>query len=112
MQDKECILFLNDFRRSAPLIPWRDLLLMLEGEPVHLPAPKTHFSQDIQLVMDTPIFCTTKCPLLYIKNGIVEERDTEMMAVRWRAFEFKFQIPEARQRRIQPCPKLFETIKI
>lgn len=106
VQDKECI-FLNDFRWSASLIPWHDLLLMLEGEPVHLPAPKTHFSHDIQLVRDTPIFCTTKRRLLYIKNGIVDERETEMMAVRWKVFDFKFQIPEARQRRIQPCSKCF-----
>lgn len=36
----ECI-FLNDFRWCSQLIPWHDLLLMLEGHVVHLPAPKT-----------------------------------------------------------------------
>lgn len=67
VQDKECI-FLNDFCWFASLIPWH----LLEGEPVHLPAPKTHFSHDIQLVKDTPIFCATKRPLMYIKNGRLE----------------------------------------
>ena len=53
---------------------------MLEGEVVHLPAPKTHFTQDIELVKDTPIFCTSKRPLIYIKNGVVDDRESEMMA--------------------------------
>ena len=55
VEDAECI-FLNDFRLSPTLIPWHDLLLMLEGEVVHLPAPKTHFTRDIELVKDTPIY--------------------------------------------------------
>jgi len=54
VQEKECII-LNDF-------PWRDFLFMLEGELVQLPAPETHFSKDIQLGKDTPIFGTTKRP--------------------------------------------------
>ena len=54
-KEKECI-FLNDFQWSAQLIPWHDLLLMLEGEVVYLPAPKAHFSKDIQLVRDTQFF--------------------------------------------------------
>ena len=68
VQKKEWIFF-NDFRLSPQLIPWHDLLLMLEGELVYLPAPKTHFSKHIQLVRDTPIFCTTKRPLLYVIDG-------------------------------------------
>ena len=55
IENAECI-FLNDFRWSAQLIPWHDLLLMLEGELVHLPAPKTHYTEDIQFAKDTPIF--------------------------------------------------------
>ena len=44
------------------IIPWHDLLLMLEGDVVHLPAPKTHCSTDICLQRDTPIFATGKVP--------------------------------------------------
>ena len=39
------LLFLNDFCWSPQIVPWHDLLLLLEGEPVHVPAPKTHFLQ-------------------------------------------------------------------
>ena len=65
VQDKECI-FLNNLRWSHQLLQWHDLLLLLEGEIVNFPAPKTHFIQDIQLTKDNPIFCTTKRPLLFI----------------------------------------------
>lgn len=106
VDDKECI-FLNDFRWSSQMIPCHDLLLMLEGEVVHLPAPKTHFTQDLQLVKDTPIFATTKRPLMYIKNGVVDDRESEMMTVRWLIFEFKSQIAVSRQRYITPCGHCF-----
>ena len=105
----ECI-FLNDFRWSPQLIPWHDLLLLLEGHVVHLPAPKTHFAKDISLTADTPIFCTGKRPLMYIKNGLVDERETEMMNVRWRIFYFNFQIPREQQREIPPCARCFASL--
>ena len=80
---------------------------MLEGELVHLPAPKTHYTQDIQFAKDTPIFCTSKRPLIFIKNGVVDDRETEMMAVRWKVLHFNYQIPEDEQRRLTPCAKCF-----
>ncbi|KAK2559142.1 hypothetical protein P5673_018267 [Acropora cervicornis] len=66
-EDAECI-FLNDFRWSPQIIPWHNFLLMLEGQMVHLPAPKTHFAKDIVCDKDTPIFCTSKQPIIFIKN--------------------------------------------
>lgn len=92
IQNAECV-FLNDFRWSPQVIPWHDLLLMLEGEVVHLPAPKTHFTEDIEFDKDTPIFCTSKRPLIFIKNGIVDDRETEMMSVRWKVFCLNYAIP-------------------
>ncbi|KAK2562500.1 hypothetical protein P5673_014165 [Acropora cervicornis] len=91
-----CI-FLNDFRWSAQVIPWCDLLLMLEGQPVHLPAPKTHYAMDLIFDQDTPIFTTGKHTLVYIKNGIIDERDTEMMSVRWKVFHFNAEIEQSEQ---------------
>ena len=38
-------IILNDFRWSSKLIPWHDFLLLLEGEPVHLPAPSPNFQR-------------------------------------------------------------------
>lgn len=92
------------------MIPWHDLLLMLEGEIVHLPAPKTHYSKDLQLSKDTPIFCTTKRPLVFVKNGVIDDRESEMMAVRWKMFHFSCQIPENKQRRITPCGRCFAAL--
>ena len=45
--EKAEVVFLNDFRWSPQIIAWHDLLLMLEGQLVHLPAPKCHFANDI-----------------------------------------------------------------
>ena len=40
------VVFLNDFRWSPQIVPWHDLLLLLEGQEVHLPAAKTHYKED------------------------------------------------------------------
>lgn len=102
----ECI-FLNDFRWSDQVITWHDFLLMLEGQLVHLPAPKTHYSQDILFDKDTPIFCTSKVPFVYIKRGVVDDRETEMMSVRWRVFTFNYQIAQHEQVEMAPCAHCF-----
>ena len=106
VEDAECI-FLNDFRWNAEMIPWHDLLLLLEGQEVHLPAPKTHFAQDIHFNRDTPIFATSKDRLIYVKNGQVDVRETEMMNVRWKIFTFYAQIAQSQQRQIPPCQRCF-----
>ena len=91
------VIFVNDFRWSPQVIPWHDLLLLLEGQLVHLPAPKSHFAKDMVFDRDTLIFATSKYPLVFVKNGMVDERETEMMTVRWRTFTLNWQIPEAKQ---------------
>jgi len=107
----ECI-FLNDFRWSQQLISWHDLLLLLEGQIVHLSAPKTHYSKDIEFDGDTPIFCTTKHPLIYVKNGLVEERESEMMSCRWKLFHFNRQFSAEEQIEMPSCPKCFAKLII
>ena len=69
------LIFLNDFRWNPQIIHWHNLLLMLEGQPVHLPAPKSYFSKDLEFTRDTPIFCTTKHDLGYVKGGVIDERE-------------------------------------
>ena len=71
-------IFLNDFRWSPQIIPWQDFLLLLEDHVVHLPTPKSHFAKDIKFDTDTPIFCTSKQSLIMVKNGSLDERETEM----------------------------------
>ena len=50
------------------MIPWHDLLLMLEGQPVHLPAPKSQFCKDILFDRDKPIFGTSKHELVIVRG--------------------------------------------
>ena len=70
---------------------------MLEGQPVHLPARKSHYAKDLVLENDTPIFATSKHELVFIKNGVIYETETEMMSVRWKVFHFK--VPVERSQR-------------
>ena len=108
-EDAECI-FLNDFRWSQQVIQWHDFLLMLEGQVVHLPAPKTHYAKDIVFEKDTPIFCTGKQPFIYIKNGVIDQRETEMMSVRWKIFQFNVQIEQNDQKEIPQCARCFASL--
>ena len=100
-QECECI-FLNDFRWSVQLIQWHDFPLMLEGQIVHLPAPKMHYARDIVFDKDTPIVCTSKQPIVYIKNGVLD-----MMSVGWKIFHFSVHIEEKDQQEIPKCAKCF-----
>ena len=108
--EKAEVIFLNDFRWQPKLIQWQDLLLLLEGGLVHLPAPETHYSQDLTLAGSTPVFATSKHGIIYIAGGVVEERETEMMSVRWRQFTFHSQIPAAEQMSVPPCGHCFSRL--
>jgi len=103
--EKAEILFLNDFRWTPAVIQWHDFLLLLEGQLVHLPAPKSHYAKDIAFTGDTPIFATGKNPIVFIKNGALDDKETEMMNVRWKIFRFHAQIPQEKQKQLPPCGK-------
>ena len=83
---------------------------MFEGQVVHLPAPKTHYAKDIVFEKDTPIFCTGKQPFIYIKNGVIDQRETEMMLVRWKIFQFNVQIGQNDQKEIPQCARYFASL--
>ena len=57
--EKYEVIYLNDFRWSSALITGKDLLLLLEGHTVHHPAPKNHYSSDVSVDNDIPIFATS-----------------------------------------------------
>ena len=101
------VIFLNDFHWSPQMKPWHDLLLMLAGQPVQLPAPKSHFCKDILFHKDTPIFGTSKHELVFVRGGVVDEKETEMMQVRWRIFHLSHQIRQQNRRAVPPCGKCF-----
>ena len=42
-----------------------------------------------------------------VKNGILLQKETEMMSVRWKIYNFFYQIPENEQVEIQPCGHCF-----
>ena len=105
--EKADIIMLNDFRWSPSIIPKSDLLQMLQGDTVHLPASKTFCSKDIEFKEDTPFFATANVPLVFVKGGSIDQANTQMMSVRWRFFQFWKQIPEKDQLALKPCPKCF-----
>lgn len=100
------IIFLNDFRWSPQVIAWHDLLLLLEGQQVNLPAPKSHFAKDVTLTGGTPIFCTNKRPLVYIKNRCIDDWETELIKVRGKVINLTYQIPE-NEIKEQACSSCF-----
>ena len=102
------VIFLNDFRWSPELIAWKELLLLLEGQIVHLPAPKNHYSSDISITRDIPIFATGKSKITFTgRNSQRDEREDEMMEVRWKMFQLKHQIPREAQKDVTPCAHCF-----
>ena len=102
------VIYLNEFRGNSALITWKDFLLLLEGHIVHLPAPKNQYSSDVCIDSDIPIFATSSGPIVYYgRNGRIDERETEMMSVRWRVFQLNHAIPEEEQKNLVPCPRCF-----
>ena len=102
------VIYLNEFRWNSALITWKDFLLLLEGHIVHLPAPKNQYSSDVCIDSDIPIFATSSGPIVYYgRNGRIDERETEMMSVRWRVFQLNHAIPEEEQKNLVPCPRCF-----
>ena len=85
-------------------------MLLLEGQEVHLPAPKTHYKQDISFKGDTPIFCTAKDELSYVRGGVLDQRETEMMRVRWVVYSLYSQIPEEEQVSVPACSRCFSEL--
>ena len=109
--DKTEIIFLNDFRWSAEMIAWKELLLLLEGQTVHLPAPKNHYAQDICIEKDTPIVATGIGEITFVnKFNQADEIENEMMRVRWKIFKFTHQIPRDEQIEVPDCPKCFSDL--
>ena len=106
----ECIL-LQDFRWSQELIAWHDMLLLLEGETVKLPSPKNQFAEDVCINTNVPIFATSKRKIEYVgKFNTRDDRETEMMDVRWRLFTLHYEIPEKDRVEVPPCAACFSRL--
>ena len=81
-----------------------DLLLLLEGQTVHLPAPKLHYSKDIKFKHNAPIFCTGKDEIVFVRGGTMDSMETHVIRCRWHIYCFHVQIVPSEQQEIQPCP--------
>ena len=104
-------IFLNDVRWSSEMIAWKELLLLLEGQTVHLPSPKNHYTTDICISTDVPIIATGKARIEYQgRYNTTDPVENDMMAASWRVFEFFHQIPVAEQKEMPPCPKCFSKL--
>ena len=75
--DEAEIIFLNDFRWSANVIAWANLLHVLEGDVVHLLAPKNLYRTDFELSADMPFFAISDAPLVLITGGYIDRANTD-----------------------------------
>ena len=105
--EKAEAVFLNDLRWSEKLLPWADFLNLLEGLPIHVPAPKTHFAEDLLWIEKTPIFATSSRRLRKYDGGVLNDVETAMMEVRWRYFEFSKPVQSPEE--INSCAQCFAT---
>ena len=81
------VIFLSDFDYTQAILPWNDILLLLEG---------------IKFTCDTPVFAASKSAIVFIKGSTIDERETEVMDMRWRKFHFFHQIPISSQKAVTP----------
>lgn len=58
------------------------------------------------------VCCTSKHAIMFITGGVVEERETEMMTVRWRQMAFHSKIPAEEQQSVPPCGHCFAVLII
>ena len=86
-----------------------DLLLLLEGHTVDLPAGKNYLASDICIDKDTPVFPTSENFITFIGNhNTADEIENDMMAVRWHVFNFTQPIACDKQKDVPPCSKCFQ----
>ena len=60
------VIFLDDFRYAPAILPWNDMLLLLEVHVVHFAAPNTSYARDIEFTCDTSVFATAKSSIVFI----------------------------------------------
>ena len=106
IQNKE-VAFLNDLRYNTLMLPWQDFLNLLEGMEVHIPTPKTHYAEDIELESDIPFFATSIGPIQFSGQSSDPVGEDAMMATRWHEFKFTHSIPKSEQVKFPPCPRCF-----
>lgn len=89
------LIFLNDIRYEVDgekrIMPWNMFLNLLEGVTVNISMPKNFYSKDFEWSERQPIFATADKPIMRIRNGTLDEGETQQMAQRWQIITFKHQ---------------------
>ena len=99
--DQAEVIIFKVFRWHPESICWKDLLLLLEGELVNLSSSKNQFSSDVCVNKDTHIFVTSKSKIEDArKHNISDERETQMMDLRWKITEIFHKIPQEDQKSV------------
>ena len=110
----ECdVAILQDFRWNSETISWSDLLLLLEGQTVHLPRPRNLFATDLELPRSNtiPFFATSKSIIEYIGPfDTRDEQETDMMSVRWNTFQFTHKFAKQDIVEVDSCPNCFSKL--
>ena len=105
------IIFLNDIRYESDgekkIMPWHMFLNLLEGATVNISMPKNFYADDYEWVEKQPIFATCENPIVRIKNGSLDEGETQQMAQRWVVLKFRHQYLEDANHDITPCGRCF-----
>ena len=105
--DIDEVIFLSDFRWGSELFKCNECLLLLEGHTVHPPAPKNHFTSDICIDKDKPVFAISKDVIKFIsKYNITDEIENDMMAIRRHVFDFTQPIACDKQKDVSSCSTL------
>ena len=106
--EKASVLILQDYRWSKENIAWKDLLLLLEGEMVKLPAPKNFYAEDLAIDSNVAIFAAGKAPITYKgPYNTTDAGEDAMMSVRWKIIKFYHQFSEMDQKDVEPCARCF-----
>ena len=106
--DKASIIVLQDFRFNRESITWKDLLLLLEGETVKLPAPKNLYAGDVIIDSDVAIFATSKDIITYRGSyNTTDHEENEMMNVQWNVVRLRHKFREEKKKEVQPCARCF-----
>lgn len=111
--DKASVILLQDFRWKKDSIAWKDMLLLLEGETVKLPAPKNLYEGDVVIDKDVAIFATSKAPITYIGPYNTTNRDEDaMLMVCWNIINFKHQFTEEEKKKAKACGRCFAELAL
>ena len=109
--NKADVIFLNDIRYTEDgVMKWGPFLNLLEGEEIQISLPKNEYAANQKWTKLTPIVATSKYPISYVKNGILDEVDTGMMNKRWKFFHFTHEIPADSLIECPACGKCFASL--